>query len=305
MLPRLHSFSALIKCALLSFLFSTLLMGSDVPPGVVAVKLSDHLYTCTGTMANSAILIGEEGTLLVDSGDKPEVAMQLQAAIDSLSAKPVRLLVNTHWHFDHVTGNEFFGSRGAIIIGQEQMRQRVCPPAGLVPSSSLPANALPKITFSKELTLHFNGEEIVLIHPEVGSAHTDGDAIVLFRKANVIHMGDIYFEGLYPYIDVNSGGWSEGIVKAIDQILPLINEQTQVIPGHGPISSKKKLEVYRAMIADVGAKVQTLIKAGKTLDEVKQAKPSEAYDQAWGMTWLKPEQFIEMVYNGFVHHQSR
>jgi glyoxylase-like metal-dependent hydrolase (beta-lactamase superfamily II) len=303
---RLYSFSTFLKYALLSFLFSTLLMGADaVPvPGVVAVKLSDRLYALTGAMANSAILIGDEGTLLIDSGEKPEMAARLQTAIESVTAKPVRLLINTHWHFDHVNGNEFFGSRGALMIGQDLMRLRVCPPAGLVPSLSLPAEALPKITFSKELTLYLNGEELVLIHPDAGAAHTDGDTIVFFRKANVIHMGDIYFEGLYPYIDVDAGGWSDGIVKAIDQILPLINEQTQVIPGHGPLSSKKSLEAYRAMMADVGAKVQAMIKAGKTLDEVKQAKLSEAYDKAWGVAWLKPEQFIEMVYNGFIHHQG-
>ena len=284
---------------------------ADAPPAVEAVRIADKVFALSHTMCNSAALVGDEGVLLIDGGTSAEEAVQRQAALAKLTKQPVRLLVNTHWHFDHVNGNEVFGTAGATIIGQSAMRTRMVTgktqPLPGFPALTYTSEALavPAITFDRELTLHFAGEEVLLVHPTVGQAHTDGDAVVYFRRANVVHTGDLYFEGLYPFIDVGAGGWIDGLVAACREVIARIDDKTAVVPGHGPVTDKAHLEAYVAMLADISAKTTALIKAGKTLDEVKAAKPTAAYDEAWGKAFLKPEQFTELVYNGIVAHQAK
>jgi len=281
------------------------------PPAVEAVRITGPIYSFTNTMSNSSALVGDEGVLLIDSGGSAQEAQQCLAAIAKLTPKPVRLLVNTHWHFDHVNGNEAFGAQGATIIGQTAMRSRMV--AGKVkalpgfPSITYEREALaaPAITFDRELTLNFGGEEILLVHPAAGEAHTDGDIVVYFRHANVVAMGDLYFQGLYPYIDVGSGGWIDGIVAACREVLGRIDDKTVIIPGHGPATDKAHLEAYVAMLSDISAKVTALVRAGKTLDEVKAAKPTAAYDEGWGKIFLKPDQFTELVYAGIAKHTRK
>lgn len=274
--------------------------GSDTPPAVEAVALADRIYTFKNTMAISTAIVGDEGVLLVDSGDKPEVAANLQAAIAKLTTKPVRLLVNTHWHYDHVNGNAFFAEQGALVVGHSRMRERVA-----TQEHPLPAAAQPTITFEKELTVHFAGEELELIHPDCQQGHTGGDLVVYYRHANIVHMGDLLFSSTYPYIDVSDGGWIDGMAAACREVLARIDGKTVVVPGHGPIVDKAGLEAFTAMLEGVSAAITPLVKAGKTLDEVKAAKPTAAFDAVWGKGWMKPDMFVELAYNGIVAHQKK
>jgi glyoxylase-like metal-dependent hydrolase (beta-lactamase superfamily II) len=250
-------------------------------------------------MSNSTALVGEDGVLLIDSGGKTEDAPLLQAAISTLSSKPVRLLVNTHWHYDHVNGNAFFGNRGAVLIGQTQMRQRVFSQKALMTGDTpLTGSALPVIVFEKELTLRFDGEQVLLRHPATGAAHTDGDLVVYFKNANVVATGDLYFNGLYPYIDVDNCGSIDGMIAGCREILSLIDGDTKVVPGHGPVSNKAAFQAYVDMLVDISARVTPMVRAGRTLAEVQAAKPTAAYDAAWGKLWLSGDQFVELVYKG-------
>jgi glyoxylase-like metal-dependent hydrolase (beta-lactamase superfamily II) len=262
------------------------------------VPLADNLLTFRGTMANSAVFVAPEGVLLIDAGDSPTAAARLQAAIAALTPQPVTLLVNTHWHFDHVNGNGAFARRGAVIIGQTAMRARAVVSDRGQGAGPLPERERPVVTFERELALRLGAETVRLVHPQVGRAHTDGDTVVIFSRANVVHMGDLYFEGMYPYIDVEAGGSAAGMAAAIRELLPLLNDQTKVVPGHGPVSDKQKLTAFADMLADISGRVQSLITAGKTLAAVQAAKPTAAYDEKWGHGFMKPDGFVELVYRG-------
>jgi len=266
---------------------------SDTPE---AVHLADRIYTFKNTTA----IVGDEGVLLVDSRDKPEATAELHAAISKLTTKPVRLLVNTHWHFDHVNGNAFFAERGALVVGHTRMRERVA-----TQEHPLPVAAQPTITFEQSLTVHFAGEEVELIHPDCQQSHTSGDIVVYYRHANIVHMGDLLFSNTYPYIDVEDGGWIDGMATACREVLARIDGKTVVVPGHGPIVDKAGLEAFTAMLEGVSAAITPLVKAGKTLDEVKAAKPTAAFDAVWGKGWMKPDAFVELAYNGIVAHRKK
>lgn len=304
-------FALFAALAFASFAPAGLRAADAPPPAVEAVRIADKVFTLSHTMCNSAALVGDEGILLIDAGVSAEEAAQRQAALAKVSAKPVRLLVDTHWHFDHVNGNETFGATGATIVGHASMRARMIEgktkalpgfPAITYASEAL---AAPIVTFERELTLHFAGEEILLVHPTVGTAHTDGDVVAYFRHANIVHTGDLYFQGLYPFIDVGAGGWIDGMIAANREILARIDDKTLVVPGHGPVTDKAHLAAYVEMLADISAKVTALVQAGKTLAEVQAAKPTAAYDEAWGKAFLTPAQFTEIVYNGLVAHQKK
>ncbi|EFK97832.1 Carbapenem-hydrolyzing beta-lactamase blaB-5 precursor [sediment metagenome] len=262
------------------------------------VKLAENIYVFKGTMSNSVLLAGAEGSLLIDSCDKGEVAALLDKTILRVTEYPVKYLINTHWHFDHVGGNEYFGANGVTIIGQDEMRKRAVTQPGMQGQSPLQKAGLPVITYKNEMTMYLDGEEIYLFHPANQNVHTDGDTVIYFKKSNIIHMGDLYFEGLYPYLDLEAGGWINGMIAANQDILKMLNDKTIVIPGHGPVTDMKKLEAYIAMLSDISAKVTKMITEGKTLEEVKALKPTEIYDEGWGKIFLKPDQFVELVYKG-------
>jgi len=284
---------------------------ADAHKPVEPVKLADRIYSFTNTMSNSTAIVGDEAVVLIDAGSSPEEGKMLLAAIATLTPKPVRLLVNTHWHFDHVNGNEVVGLAGATVVGHTAMRTRMVE-GKTKPLPGFPeltytniAAATPSITFDREIVLHSGDEEVLLLHPATDQAHTDGDTVVFYRKANIIHMGDLYFEGVYPYIDVGAGGWIDGMIAGCREMLSRIDDKTIVIPGHGPATDKKHLEAYVAMLEGVSAKVTALIKAGKTLDEVKAAKPTAEFDAVWGQNWNKPDNFAELAYNGIVAHSKK
>jgi glyoxylase-like metal-dependent hydrolase (beta-lactamase superfamily II) len=210
----------------------------------------------------------------------------------------VRFVINTHWHFDHVGGNENMAKAGAVILAHGNVRRRMSTTQLMkmfnreVPAS--PPAALPVVTFDSDVTLHLNGEELYVFH--VDNAHTDGDSLILFRKANVLHTGDTLFNGFYPFIDADSGGSIDGMIASADKVLGMVNEQTKLIPGHGPLASPKDLKAFRDMLAKLRDNVAALIKEGKTLEQAIAAAPTKDLDPVWGKGFLKPEQVVQMVY---------
>ena len=285
---------------------------ADAHKAIEPVKLADRIYTFTNTGSNSTAIVGDESVILVDAGNAPEEGRLLLAAIATLTPKPVRVLVNTHWHFDHVNGNENIGAAGATIVAHSGVRNRMLTDKDRQVAPGFPtltytnaARAVPSITFDRELDLYSGDEEIQLIHPSANLVHTDGDTVVFYRKANIVQTGDLYFEGVYPFIDLGAGGWIGGVIAGCHEILSRIDDKTVVVPGHGPVTDKKHLEAYVAMLEGVSAKVTALVKAGKTLDEVKAAKPTAEYDAVWGQNWNKPDTFVELAYNGIVAHSKK
>lgn len=266
---------------------------------VGAERLTEKLYMLwdSGGKGNTVILTGDDGVLMIDTKVEESID-KLLAKIKELSEKPIRFAILTHWHFDHVGGNEKVAKTGATIIAHENVRKHMGIEHDMkilntkVPPS--PEIARPVVTFKKEITFHLNGEDVKVFHLEPG--HTDGDSVIYFKNANVIHMGDLYFEGLYPYIGIYSGGSINGMIKVINQILPMIDENTKVVPGHGPVSNKARLQKYVSMLTTIRDNVSWLMKEGNTMDQVIAAKPTQAFDKKWGKGFLPPDQFAKLVY---------
>lgn len=260
-------------------------------------KVSEGIYALEGEGGNIGVSVGDDGVIIIDDQFAP-LTPKITAAIRALSDKPLRFVLNTHWHFDHTGGNENLGNAGAVIVAHDNVYKRMSTEQFIeffkmkLPPS--PKAALPVITFTDSVTFRLNGDELNGYH--VKHAHTDGDMIVRFRKANAVHMGDIYFSFMYPFIDLGSGGSVRGVLAAVDGVLGTIDDNTRIIPGHGPISSKKDLRAYRDMLARVSANISRLIKAKKTLAQVVAAQPTREFDAVWGNGFLKPDQFVEIVY---------
>jgi cyclase len=225
---------------------------------------------------------------------------KIRAAIRELSDQPIRMVLNTHWHFDHTGGNELLADEGAVVIAHENVRKRMStrqfteffqterPPS--------PAGALPVVTFTRDITLHLNGQTMAVEY--VPPAHTDGDAIVWFRELNAVHMGDTYFNGFYPFIDTSSGGTIRGMVSAVAAALARMDGDTRVIPGHGPLSNAAELRVYHDMLQAVVERMDALIAAGNDLDAIVAAKPTATFDAEWGDGFIKPDDWVRLVYEG-------
>ena len=263
------------------------------------VKVADGVYMLTGSGGNIGLSVGDDGVFMIDDQFAP-LTEKILAAVSQLSRKPVHFLVNTHWHGDHVGGNENMGKAGAIIIAHDNVRKRMSTDQFMaafdrsVPAS--PAGALPVVTFTDAVTFHFNDEELHVFH--VTNAHTDGDAIIHFREANVFHMGDTFFNGMYPFIDTGSGGSIDGMIEAADEVLARANRRTKFIPGHGPLGGRKDLRAYRDMLETVSERIHKMVDDGKSRDEVIAAKPTSELDGTWGNGFMKPDRWVGIVYDG-------
>jgi glyoxylase-like metal-dependent hydrolase (beta-lactamase superfamily II) len=269
----------------------------EPPQKLETQKLAEGLYLITGPGGNIALTVGNTGVLLVDDQIAPMTA-QLKKAVAAVTPKPVRFVFNTHWHGDHTGGNAVLGGDGAVIVAHENVRKRLSTEQfqavmnRKVPPS--PEPALPVITFTDSIAFHVNGDDLEIVH--VDPAHTDGDSIVYFKKANVLHMGDTFFSNGYPYIDLGSGGSVDGYVKAADRALAIAQPTTKIIPGHGPVVDREKLRVFRDMIATIRDRIKKLAAAGKTLEQVQAAKPTAEFDATWGGAFIKPTVLVETVY---------
>jgi len=261
-------------------------------------KLADGLYMLTGRGGNLGLSAGKSGAFLIDDQYAP-LTEKILAAVKTVTPEPVRFVVNTHWHGDHTGGNENLGRTGAFLVAHENVRrrmstdqfsqtfQRKTPPS--------PEGALPVVTFADAVTFHWNGEEIRVFH--VAPAHTDGDAIVHFVSADVVHMGDVFFNGRYPFIDTSSGGRIDGVIEAVDRVLKGTGETTRYIPGHGPLGSRADLKAYRDLLGAAREKIARLKAAGKTRDEVIAAKPTAEWDAKWGGGFMKPDVWTGIVFD--------
>ena len=261
---------------------------------VKAVKVAGNVYMLTGAGGNIGLSVGDDGVFMVDD-QFAELAPKIAEAVRAISPKPVRFVLNTHYHLDHTGGNEALG-HDATIIAHDNVRKRLQTGAKAFgrdfPPS--PKAALPLLTFDDHLTLHFNGDDVRIIH--YPSAHTDGDAIAWFPQSNVLHMGDEFFNGGYPSIDVENGGTVNGLTAAIDKTLALIADDVKVIPGHGPLGDKTSLRDYNEMLKATAAAVGKEIKAGKTAAQLKEANVLAPWNDTWGKSFVKADRYIDELY---------
>jgi cyclase len=267
--------------------------------GVIQVtKLSGNVSMLTGSGGNIGILTGRDGKLIVDSGVSTAAAGVLQA-LSQVDEKPLKYLVNTHWHFDHTGGNVAFHDAGAAILAHKNTRERLSHPQYVellkvhVPVAA--AAALPTRTLTDAFTLYHDDEEVAL--QSVKPAHTDTDLFVYFKQADVIHAGDLFFNGMYPLIDYSSGGNINGTVDAMATILAVARDSTKIIPGHGPLASKSDLATAHDVLAKVRDRVAAARQAGKGLPEVVAAKPSAEFDEKWGKGIIAPDTLVTVIYN--------
>lgn len=265
---------------------------------IQTLEAGPGVYMLIGQGGNIGVSAGEDGVFLVDDQFAP-LTEKITAAIRAFSNAPIRFVLNTHWHQDHTGGNENLGAAGALIVAHDNVRKRMSVEQFLeafdrrYPPS--PKGALPVVTFSQAVTFHLNGDEIHAFH--IAGAHTDGDAIIHFRNANVVHMGDTYFNGFYPFIDVSSGGSIDGMIKAAEMALGMIDDNTKIIPGHGALSNRAELKVYRDMLVGVRDAIAAEVAKGKGQDAVVAAKPTARFDAKWGGGFLNPEAFTRIVYS--------
>lgn len=281
-----------------ALLSSSVAVAQPTTPAEVTIrveKVAPGVAVLFGQGGNIGLSYGVDGNVLIDD-QFARLTPKILAAVATVDPDPVQFQINTHFHGDHSGGNENMAKAGAIVVAQDNVRTRMGQEnmvlGGKVAPS--PTGALPIVTFSKDMSIYRNGERLHIFYAP--HAHTDGDAIIHFEKANVVHMGDIFFNGLYPFVDIDSGGDVRGVIAATDRVLAISNDQTRIIPGHGPVASKTDLAAYRTYLADVVGKVQVAIKAGKTLAQVQAMKPSAAYDAKYGGAFIKPDAFVAAIY---------
>ena len=259
---------------------------------VKATKVAGNVYVLTGSGGNIGATVGDDGVALIDDQFAP-LAPKIQAALRELSPGPVRFVINTHWHGDHTGGNPVFAET-ATIMAHLNVRKRLLS-GGKTPFIEFPpvtGKALPVVTFEQGLSLWWNGEEIRAIHPGIG--HTDGDSVIWFMRSNVVHMGDDYFAGMFPFVDLASGGSVTKLIESVDVILGQIPADAKVIPGHGPVTGVAELRSYRGMLDGVVATVRKGLASGKTVEQMQKEKVLAPWED-WGKGFVKADTFLAVV----------
>ncbi|MFP6827944.1 MAG: MBL fold metallo-hydrolase [Gammaproteobacteria bacterium] len=264
---------------------------------IETIQVSGNVYMLVGAGGNIGLSVGDDGAFVIDDQFAP-LSDKIMAAIAELTDADVKFLVNTHHHSDHTGGNEAFGAAGALIIAHDNVRARMSVDQFRVifdqPIPASPVGALPIVTFSDEMTFHWNGDTIRVIH--VAPAHTDGDSILHFQGANVIHMGDTFFNGVYPFIDVDSDGDINGIIAAGYRALAIADEDTAIIPGHGPVSDATGLAAWLDVLKVTRVSMQSLIDQGMSEDEALAARPTAEFDEQFGGGFMNPENYNRLLY---------
>ncbi len=266
---------------------------------ITPVPVSEQIYMLTGKGGNLGVFIGAEGTFLIDDQFAP-LTEKIVAAIKSVGGDSPKFLINTHYHGDHTGGNENLGGSGTLIFSHDNVRERLSAGSFIkafnMKRDAVPPAGLPVVTFSEDISFHLNSDHVHAIH--IPTAHTDGDSFIHFENANVIHAGDIFFNGIYPFIDVSHGGSLKGMIAATDKILALADGNTKIIPGHGSLGDKAQLETYRQMLAVAYERLRKFKMDGKTAEEAVAAKPLADLEETWGDGMFKGERWIELVYPG-------
>jgi cyclase len=262
------------------------------------LKLRDHLHMLYGPGGNIVVLDGPDGKIMVDAS-VAIVAPKILEVMDGFGGAPLKMLINTHWHFDHTDGNAAMHQSGATILAHENTRKRLSTPQFMklfgmhFPAS--PAEALPQQTFPANFTLYFNREEITLGHFQ--PAHTDTDIYVHYGNADVLHMGDTWFNGMYPVIDESTGGRINGMIAAANKGISLASPSTKIVPGHGPVGDLAELIKYRDMLVTIRNRIRTQKASGKKLAQVIADRPTADFDAVWGGGLIKPDMFVSLVYS--------
>jgi glyoxylase-like metal-dependent hydrolase (beta-lactamase superfamily II) len=264
-------------------------------------EVAAGVYMLTGRGGNIGLSVGEDGAFVIDDQFAP-LTEKILAAIATVTDEPVRFVLNTHWHGDHTGGNENLGEAGALLVAHENVRlrlsmdqvlERVGRPVTEQPAS--PEGAWPVVTFTRDVTFHLNGDDLHAFHVE--HAHTDGDAIVHFRRANVVHMGDTFFRGRFPFIDTASGGSIDGLIAAAGRALAVMDADTRIIPGHGSLSGREDLREYRDALKTMRDRIAALRSEGRSLDEIQRARPTRDFAQRWGQDEAAERSFTETLYH--------
>ena len=283
------------KILILFITFITIKVNAQEGEVIISTeKLTDNIYVLKGRGGNIGVFVGENEVFMIDDQFAP-LTQKILSAIKQITPKPVTYLVNTHWHGDHTGGNLNMQKEGATIISHKNVRKRMSTNQFIlgrdVPAS--PKEALPILTFSEDMQLYLNGEEIMVTH--IHNAHTDGDALVYFINSNVLHVGDAYFQGKFPFIDINSGGSIDGYIKGIEKMLILADNDTKIIPGHGNVANKKELKEYLKMLLDVKEIILNEKRKGVSLEEIKKdEKLIQKYKSFNG--WITEDKIKEAVY---------
>lgn len=266
---------------------------------ITTQKLTDTVYVLFGAGGNIGVSVGEDGVFIIDDQFAP-LTERIKAAIAELSDQPIRFAINTHFHGDHTGGNENLGKEGTVIVAHDNVRVRMSEGSfnslRNTRSDPKPKASLPVVTFNDRASLHLNGDTARMHH--VRRAHTDGDSLIHFEKDNVLHMGDTFFVGRFPFIDVGSGGTIDGVIGSTKTAIAIADDNTQVIPGHGPVTDREGLRAYLKMLEDSRDRVAELKADGKTLDEIRAAKPLADYEEtitAGGSDWTNA--YIGFVFN--------
>lgn len=287
----------LFICAGLLFIMPAILGAQDEGEVVItSQKLAENIYMMSGQGGNMGVLIGGDGTFLIDH-QLEAYNPKIREVINSIGGGQVKFLMNTHYHRDHTSGNELMRQSGSVIVAHQNVRKTLSSGWSIsyfeINHPPLSEDWLPQLTFTDSLSFYLNGEEIEIFH--VGPAHTDGDAVVHFKKANVVHVGDVFFNDLYPFIDLENGGTFDGLINAIDKIIVRINEDTKIIPGHGPASNFAEFMAYRDMLAAIVERVKKMIDDGKKLEDIIAARPSAEYDEA-NAGFIPADDLVKFVY---------
>lgn len=261
---------------------------------ITSEELAPGVAVLFGAGGNMAVSHGEDGTILIDDQFAP-LSEKIEGAVAYLGATPVKYVVNTHWHGDHTGGNEHFGGTGATIFAHHNVRVRMSSPQtrGERVTPPSPKAALPVVTYERGVTLHLNGDTIDVVF--VGGGHTDGDSIVRWREKNIVHMGDLYFKiPGWPFVDVESGGDIEDLLYSLDSAINLMDEDTKVIPGHGPVSDRRELIAFRNTVGEAVTRIRALRDSGSSLEEAQALRPLDSFDRGEG--FINEDRFIEAVW---------
>ena len=281
------------------------ILGAFEATPLTTTRITDRTAMLSGPGGNMLVLTSPDGALIVDTGVHPAAA-KVYAASQAFAGKPVTTVVNTHWHFDHVGGNAYFAGRGARLIAHENTRalmshDQLIEAFNFVAPAS-PKAACPSLTFPDRMSLYFAGEVLHLEH--LAPAHTDGDILVHLPHANLLHTGDILFNGVYPAIDYSTGGWIGGMVAAEDRAIALCNDQTRVLAGHGPMGTIADLKKAREMLATIQLRLETLLDSGQSVDRIVAAAPTRDFDAEWGGGLYNGEAFTRLAVAGLLRHRQ-